>query len=76
MLRSHPGSTFGGLIIGPEMLRAPKLVELVADLDAYAIKNSFEVLSFIDVITVFIVRPVFSYTYGFISQTHNETSLP
>lgn len=42
MLRSHPGSTFGGLIIGPEMLRAPKLVELVADLDAYAIESGYE----------------------------------
>jgi len=35
MLRSHPGSTFGGLIVGPEMLRAPKLVELMSDLDGY-----------------------------------------
>ena len=42
MLRSHPGSTFGGLIVGPELLRAPKLVELAADLDAYAVQNGFE----------------------------------
>ena len=33
MLRSHPGSTFGGIIVGAEMLRAPKLVELVSALD-------------------------------------------
>ncbi len=42
MLRSHPGSTFGGLIVGPEMLRAPKLVEMIADLDAYAKEQGFE----------------------------------
>jgi hypothetical protein len=42
MLRSHPGSTFGGLIVGPEMLRAPKLVEMIADLDAYAKAQGFE----------------------------------
>ena len=42
MLRSHPGSTFGGLIVGQEMLRAPKLVEMIADLDAYAKEQGFE----------------------------------
>ena len=42
MLRSHPGSTFGGLIVGAEMLRAPKLVELVAQLDACCRANGFE----------------------------------
>lgn len=42
MLRSHPGSTFGGPVIGAEMLRAPKLVELVAALDAYAVSHGFE----------------------------------
>ncbi len=42
MLRSHPGSTFGGLIVGPKMLRAPKLVEMIADLDAYAKEQGFE----------------------------------
>ena len=35
MLRSHPGSTFGGPVFGPELLRAPKLVELVSVLDAH-----------------------------------------
>lgn len=42
MLRSHPGSTFGGIIIAPELLRAPKLVELVADVDEYARQQGFE----------------------------------
>ena len=42
MLRSHPGSTFGGVIAGPEMLRAPKMVELLADVDAYAREQGFE----------------------------------
>lgn len=42
MLRSHPGSTFGGLIVGPEMLRAPKLVELVSQLDSYLQEQGFE----------------------------------
>lgn len=41
MLRSHPGSTFGGPVIGPELLRAPKLTELVADLDAYFQQQGF-----------------------------------
>ncbi|MDD3411852.1 MAG: GNAT family N-acetyltransferase [Eubacteriales bacterium] len=31
--RSHPGSTFGGLVVAPTQLRAPKLVELVGALD-------------------------------------------
>ena len=30
MLRSHPGSTFGGLVIAPALLRAPRLVTLVS----------------------------------------------
>ena len=42
MLRSHPGSTFGGIVIGPELLRAPKLVELAADLEEYAREQGFE----------------------------------
>ncbi len=33
MLRSHPGATFGGPVVAPALLRAPKLVALVADLD-------------------------------------------
>ena len=42
MLRSHPGSTFGGVILGAEMLRAPKLVEMAADVDAYLQAEGFE----------------------------------
>jgi len=41
MLRSHPGSTFGGPIVGPELLRAPKLVELVSAIDGYAVEQGF-----------------------------------
>ncbi|MCI5847531.1 MAG: GNAT family N-acetyltransferase [Clostridiales bacterium] len=32
-LRSHPGSTFGGPVIAPALLRAPKLVEMIEALD-------------------------------------------
>lgn len=42
MVRSHPGSTFGGILIGAELLRAPKLVELIGDLDAYWQQNGFD----------------------------------
>ena len=42
MLRSHPGSTFGGIIAGAELLRAPRLVELVSALDDYCQSNGFE----------------------------------
>ena len=35
MLRSHPGSTFGGLVIAPTLLRALRLVALMEQLDAY-----------------------------------------
>ena len=42
MLRSHPGSTFGGPIIGAEMLRAPKLVELVAAIDEYNQQQGYD----------------------------------
>ena len=42
MLRSHPGSTFGGIIVGAEMLRAPKLTELVSVLDEYCRQNGFQ----------------------------------
>lgn len=35
MLRSHPGSTFGGPVLSPALLRAPKLTALVEQLDAY-----------------------------------------
>lgn len=34
IFRSHPGSTFGGLVVAPSQLRAPKLTELVAALNA------------------------------------------
>lgn len=33
LYRSHPGSTFGGLVVAPSQLRAPKLVELIDALD-------------------------------------------
>lgn len=42
MLRSHPGSTFGGPVVGPQLLRAPKLVELVAQLDGWACDQGFD----------------------------------
>lgn len=42
MLRSHPGSTFGGIVAGPEMLRAPRLVELVQTVDEHARGRGFE----------------------------------
>ncbi|MEG2356350.1 MAG: GNAT family N-acetyltransferase [Clostridia bacterium] len=35
VLRSHPGSTFGGLILSPNLAHAQKLIDLVALLDAY-----------------------------------------
>lgn len=34
-LRSHPGSTFGGPVISPLLLRAPRLVEMLEALDAF-----------------------------------------
>ena len=34
MLRSHPGSTFGGLVIAPTLLRAPRLGALQGQLEA------------------------------------------
>ena len=34
MFLSHPGSTFGGLVVSPALLRAPKLVSLIQALDA------------------------------------------
>ena len=43
MFRSHPGSTFGGLIVGPELLRAPKLVEMIAAMDAFLQAQGFDV---------------------------------
>jgi len=42
MLRSHPGSTFGGPVIGQELLRAPKLTELIAQLDVYLQQQGFD----------------------------------
>ena len=41
MLRSHPGSTFGGLVIAPTLLRAPRLVALMEQLDAYWLGQGF-----------------------------------
>lgn len=41
MLRSHPGSTFGGLILSQNMLRAPRLTALVEQLDAYWQQQGF-----------------------------------
>lgn len=41
MLRSHPGSTFGGLVIAPALLRAPRLVALVSQLDAFWREQGF-----------------------------------
>ncbi|MDY2657665.1 MAG: GNAT family N-acetyltransferase [Candidatus Limiplasma sp.] len=35
MLRSHPGSTFGGLVVSSALLRAPRLVTLMEQLDMY-----------------------------------------
>lgn len=41
MLRSHPGSTFGGPVFAKAMLRAPRLLSLVAALDAHWQTNGY-----------------------------------
>ena len=65
MLRSHPGSTFGGPVIGPELLRAPKLVELVAALDAWAKENSFEACEMKLTSDLFATLPTDALQYAF-----------
>jgi len=65
MLRSHPGSTFGGPIVGPELLRAPKLVELVAALDEYALANGFEACEMKLTSDLFSTLPTDALQYAF-----------
>ena len=40
--RSHPGSTFGGLVVAPALQRAPKLVELTAALNDQLRADGYE----------------------------------
>ncbi|MDD3335183.1 MAG: GNAT family N-acetyltransferase [Eubacteriales bacterium] len=42
MFRSHPGSTFGGLVVSDTQLRAPKLVELLSAFDDQLTADGYE----------------------------------
>lgn len=42
VFRSHPGSTFGGLVLAPSQQRAPKLVELVAALNRQLNEDGYQ----------------------------------
>ena len=64
MLRSHPGSTFGGPVFGEELLRAPRLVELVADLDAYFQQQGFEACELKMTSDLFSTRPTDALQYA------------
>ena len=65
MLRSHPGSTFGGPIVEPALLRAPKLVELVAVLDEYALAHGFEACEMKLTSDLFAILPTDAMQYAF-----------
>ncbi|MBQ7866650.1 MAG: GNAT family N-acetyltransferase [Clostridia bacterium] len=64
MLRSHPGSTFGGPVFGEELLRASRLVELVADLDAYFQQQGFEACELKITSDLFSTRPTDALQYA------------
>ena len=81
MLRSHPGSTFGGPVFGGELLRAPRLVELVADLDAYFLQQRFEACELKITSDLFCTRPTDALQYalyhaGFTDELEIAACLP
>ena len=65
MLRSHPGSTFGGLMVGAEMLRAPKLTELVSALDSHCRENGFDACEVKLTSDLFATLPTDAIQYAF-----------
>lgn len=64
VLRSHPGSTFGGPVIGPELLRAPKLVELVEALDGYYQARGYDAAEMKLTSDLFSTRPTDALQYA------------
>ncbi len=81
MLRSHPGSTFGGPVIGANMLRAPKLVELVAALDEYYQAQGFDACEMKITSDLFSTLPTDAMQYalyhaGYTDEVEIATYLP
>ena len=79
--RSHPGSTFGGLIVAPSLQRAPKLVELVSALNGQLLADGYELAELKQTSALFSCQPDEALEYalyqqGYMQETEISCWLP
>ncbi|MEG0740932.1 MAG: GNAT family N-acetyltransferase [Clostridia bacterium] len=70
--RSHPGSTFGGLVVSPSQLRAPKLIELLAALDDALMEEGYETAELKPTSDLFSRVPDEAMQYAFFHEGYGE----
>ena len=70
--RSHPGSTFGGLIVAPSLQRAPKLVELVSALNGQLLADGYELAELKQTSALFSRQPDEALEYALYQQGYTQ----
>ena len=70
--RSHPGSTFGGLVVAPALQRAPKLVELTAALNDQLRADGYEMAELKQTSALFSRQPDDGLEYALYQQGYTQ----
>ena len=70
--RSHPGSTFGGLVVAPALQRAPKLVELVSALNGQLLADGYELAELKQTSALFSRQPDEALEYALYQQGYTQ----
>ena len=70
--RSHPGSTFGGLVVAPALQRAPKLVELAAALNDQLRADGYEMAELKQTSALFSRQPDDGLEYALYQQGYTQ----
>ena len=70
--RSHPGSTFGGLVVAPALQRAPKLVELVSALNGQLLADGYALAELKQTSALFSRQPDEALEYALYQQGYTQ----
>lgn len=72
VFRSHPGSTFGGLVVAPSQQRAPKMVELVSVLTEQLARDGYKTAELKPTSDIFCREPDCAMEYALFKQGYTE----
>lgn len=70
--RSHPGSTFGGLVVAPSQLKTTRLVELVEALDAQLKADGYQAAELKQTSSLFSREPDDAVEYALYQQGYTQ----